>query len=105
MTGAGLGFVALRGLKVIERGLIEERLTKLTISWRDEGFNLDAALATVASAGLQLRSFSVKHDCAERIEELRCSVRHRSMPNEHRIPAPLIELSGRSGVLAWEWKE
>ena len=109
VAGAVLGLATLRGLKLIERRLSIERPAELTITWRDDelrdNFHVDAAFATIGSAGLQLVNFDIKHNGAERIEELRCTVRRRALPQDHGIPAPLMELSGRAGVLAWEWRE
>ena len=105
IIGSLLGIGILRLLKALEQRLIEERPAELTIKWRADGFDLDAALAAIASAGLRLGKFDLKHDGAARTDELRCIVRRRSSPQDHSVPSGLEELSQRSEVLAWEWKE
>lgn len=105
VIGSALGIAAVRILKRLERRLSEARQAELTIKWRGDGFDLDAAFATINSAELELRGFDLKYDRVERVEELHCSVRRTISQGDRSVPRGLIELSRRAGVLAWEWKE
>jgi putative Mg2+ transporter-C (MgtC) family protein len=105
VVGAALGIVVLRVLKYAELRLSLARPVELTIAWREGDFNLNAAVATIGSAGLRLRKLDLRHNVSERVEELRCIVERRGSPEDHSIPPALAQLSQRAGVLAWEWKE
>jgi hypothetical protein len=67
--------------------------SELKIIWRADDFSLDAALATVRSAELRLREFDIGHNGAERIDEMRCLVRRKRLPEDHSVPAGLMELT------------
>jgi putative Mg2+ transporter-C (MgtC) family protein len=103
--GTMLGFVILRGLKLPERRLKRERPAELMVKWRHEAFGVEEVLATIGAAGLPLSNLVVKRNPVERIDELRCSVRRHSLPDDHRVPAEISNLTQRQGVLEWEWKD
>jgi putative Mg2+ transporter-C (MgtC) family protein len=54
---------------------------------------------------LRVSNIAIKHNVAERIQELRCTVRRWSPPDEPRPPFEVLELVRRPGVLEWEWNE
>ena len=77
VAGALMSVGILRGLKLIEHRLRQERPAELRIRWRADDFDSDSALATIGASTLKVSNFAIKHTVAERIEELRCSVRRR----------------------------
>ena len=99
VAGALMSVGILRGLKLIEHRLRQERPAELRIRWRADDFDLDSALATIGASTLKVSNFAIKHTVAERIEELRCSVRRRILPGERSPPSEVLELARRPGVL------
>jgi hypothetical protein len=55
--------------------------------------SLHAALATVRSAELRVREFDIGHNGAERIDEMRCLVQRKRLPEDYSVPAGLMELT------------
>jgi putative Mg2+ transporter-C (MgtC) family protein len=105
VAGALIGLGVLRGLKLIERRLRQERPSELRIRWNADDFDSDSALATIGASTLRVSNIAIKHNVSERIQELRCTVRRWSPPDEPRPPFEVLELVRRPGVLEWEWKE
>jgi putative Mg2+ transporter-C (MgtC) family protein len=105
VAGALMGLGILRGLKLIERRLRQERAAELRIRWTADEFDSDSAPATIGASTLKVSNFAIKHNVAERVEELRCPVRRRVLPGERSPPFEVLELARRPGVLEWEWKD
>jgi hypothetical protein len=61
-------------------------------------FGVEEVLATIGATGLPLSNLVVKRNPVERIDELRCSVRRHSLPDDHRIPPEISSLTERQGV-------
>jgi hypothetical protein len=49
--------------------------------------------------------FDIGHNGAERIDGMRCPVRRKRLPEDHSVPAGLMEQTQRPGVIGWEWRE
>jgi hypothetical protein len=77
----------------------------LRIRWNADDFDSDSALATIGASTLRVSNIAIKHNVSERIQELRCTVRRWSPPDEPRPPFEVLELVRRPGVPEWEWKE
>lgn len=106
VAGAVMALGILRGLRFFERRLSQERPSQLTIRWKSGDFDSDSALAMIGAAStLRVSDVAIKHNVAERTEELRCLVRRWSPPDERRPPSEVLELARRPGVLEWEWKD
>jgi putative Mg2+ transporter-C (MgtC) family protein len=105
IAGAALALGILRGLKLLERHLRQERPAELRIRWRVDDFDSDSALATIGASTLKVSRVAIRHNVPERIEELRCSVQRRGLPDERGPPFEVLELARRPGVIEWEWKD
>jgi hypothetical protein len=105
VAGALMGVGVLRGLELVEHRLRQERPAELRIRWRADGFDSHSALATIGASTLKVSSFAIRRNVAERIEELRCSVRRRVLPDKRSPPLEVLELARRPGVLEWEWRD
>jgi putative Mg2+ transporter-C (MgtC) family protein len=103
--GAVLGYGILHGLKRLERRLRQERPATLNLKWRQGAFDAGAALAAFGAAGVQVADFVLKRNIPEGVEELRCSLRRFSLPDDHSVPPAIVSLAAREGVLEWEWKD
>ncbi len=103
--GAVLGYLILHGLKGLERRLRRERHAQFNVKWRQDAFDVGAALAAIGAAGVRVANFIIKRNVLERVAELRCSVRRMSLPDDHSVPPALVSFAEREGVLEWEWKD
>jgi len=103
--GGVLGYLILHGLDRLERRLRQERPVELNLRWRQDAFDVGAALAAVRDAGVQVADFDLKRNVPERVEQLRCSLRRLSLPDDHSVPPAIVSLAEREGVLEWEWKD
>ena len=99
LAGGVLGFLVLRGFRVLEARLREGRPARIAIIWRQEGeFDLDAAMQIFRAAKLHLVGFDLLHDEALGREELRGSVKRKRARDEFSIPAEVMGLTRRPGV-------
>jgi len=88
-----MGLGILRGLKLIERQLRQERPAELTIRWNADDFDTDSALAAIGASTLKVSNVAIKHKVAERIgvgvEGLDCAFKF-----EVRNPCRAIRVAG-----------
>ena len=97
----GVGFIG--GGAILKRGDSVFGLTTAATRWFVTVIGL--CFGGGRSAELELHGFDLKHNGAERVEELSCRVVRKKAPTDPSVPAGLIELNQRPGVLGWEWKE
>ena len=93
---------ALRGHFAATKPL--ERPDELNLKWRQDAFDVGAALAAVRDAGVQVADLDLKRNVPERVEQLRCSLRRLGLTDDHSVPPAIVSLADREGVLEWEWK-
>ena len=103
--GGVLGYLTQHGLDRLERRLRQERPVELNLKWRQDAFDVGAALAAVRDAGVEVADFDLKRNVPERVEQLRCSLRRLSLPEDHSVPSAILSLAEREGVLEWERKD
>ena len=83
----------------------QQRAIQLNLKWRQDAFDVGAALAAVRDAGVQVADFDIKRNVPERVEQLRCFLRRLSLPDDHSVPPAIVSLAEREGVLECEWKD
>ena len=104
VAGGLLGLLILRALKMLEMRVEQQRTSDLRLKWKVGEFDLGSAMTALGAAGLELSRFRVRQDLSAQVEELRCSVQHKAMRDEHGVPPSLIQVVGQPGVLEWEWR-
>jgi putative Mg2+ transporter-C (MgtC) family protein len=105
LVGSLLALAILRALKILERKLRRQRVSRLRLKWEIGAYDATSAMSAIRQAGLSVAGFVVKQDAVGRVEELRCSIRRLALPKEHCLPPSVAEAAGRQGVLEWEWTE
>ncbi len=105
LVGSLLALAILRALKILERKLRRQRVSRLRLKWEIGAYDAASAMSAIRQAGLSVAGFVVKQDAVGRVEELRCSIRRLALPKEHCLPPSVAEAVGRQGVLEWEWTE
>jgi hypothetical protein len=97
--------LTLHGLKLLELKLKQRRVSELRMKWKIDDFDAAAAWSALCVADLQISKLVIREDTVARVQELRCSVRHQALRDEHGLPSELADVARRSGVLEWEWKD
>ena len=75
------------------------------MKWKIGDFDAAGVLSALHVADLQISKFMNKEDIVARVQELRCSVQHQALRDEHGLPSEIADLARRPGVLEWEWKD
>jgi putative Mg2+ transporter-C (MgtC) family protein len=105
LAGSVLGFLTLRVLKTLERRLPRERASELWMKWKIDDTDVASGLSMLNVGDLKIMKVVVRQSGAERVKELRCSVRRQVPRNEHGFPPELAEITSQPGVLEWEWRD
>jgi putative Mg2+ transporter-C (MgtC) family protein len=106
VAGGVLGLLTLRVLKLFELKLLEQRrASELWMKWKIDHFDAAAVLSVLRAADLQISNFVVRGDTVAHVQELRCFLQRHALRDEHGLPSELEEMTRRSGVLEWEWKD
>lgn len=105
VAGAVLGLLTLRALKLLELKLKQRRVSELGIKWKIGDFDSAGVLSALRAADLQISKFMIREDMVAHVQELRCSVRHQALRDEHGLPSEVADVARRPGVLEWEWKD
>lgn len=105
VTGAALGLLTLRTLKLLERKVEQRRVSELRMKWKIDQANAAAVLSALRVADLRISKFVVREDTVARVREPRCSLKRRALRDEHGLPSEVAEVTRRPGVLEWEWKD
>jgi putative Mg2+ transporter-C (MgtC) family protein len=105
LAGSVLGFLTLRVLKTLERRLPRERASELWMKWKIDDTDVASGLSMLNVGDLKIMKVVVRQSGAERVKELRCSVRRQVPRNEHGFPPELAAITSQPGVLEWEWRD
>jgi hypothetical protein len=77
LVGSLLALAILRALKILERKLRRQRVSRLRLKWEIGAYDAASAMAAIRQAGLSVAGFVVKQDAVGRVEELRCAIQTR----------------------------
>jgi putative Mg2+ transporter-C (MgtC) family protein len=83
LAGSVLGFLTLRALKTLERRLPRERASELWMKWKIDDADVASGLSRLKVGDLKIIKVVVRQSGAERVKELRCSVRRQAPRDEH----------------------
>jgi putative Mg2+ transporter-C (MgtC) family protein len=74
LVGSLLALAILRALKILERKLRRQRVSRLRLKWEIGAYDAASAMSAIRQAGLSVAGFVVKQDAVGRVEELRCAI-------------------------------
>lgn len=72
LVGSLLALAILRALKILERKLRRQRVSRLRL--KIGAYDAASAMSAIRQAGLSVAGFVVKQDAVGRVEELRCAI-------------------------------
>jgi putative Mg2+ transporter-C (MgtC) family protein len=103
MASLVIGLLILRGLKLLEGVLPQDRRATLVVTAALNGMSAETLRTELSGHGFQLVSSAVRYDRDARNWTLSSEVQWRARPTDPPVPAVVQELAEQEGVSELQW--